>query len=122
MYQEVTCKDIDVIFVGRLDLVKGSDYLSKLISHFPNNINIKIIGINITEKDYVNLINSKCNVEFLGWVDNETKLELLKKSKVCIIPSRFESFSLVAAEAISCSCHVVAWGRRGFQNVTQQSF
>ncbi|WP_302324215.1 glycosyltransferase family 29 protein [Escherichia coli] len=109
MYQEVTCKDIDVIFVGRLDLVKGSDYLSKLISHFPNNINIKIIGINITEKDYVNLINSKCNVEFLGWVDNETKLELLKKSKVCIIPSRFESFSLVAAEAISCSCHVVAW-------------
>lgn len=60
MYQEVTCKDIDVIFVGRLDLVKGSDYLSKLISHFPNNINIKIIGINITEK--IMLILSILNV------------------------------------------------------------
>lgn len=113
-YQNINEKDIDVIFIGRADKVKGIDLLIKVLSHLPSDMKVSILGVSKEDSSKFNLSYIKCDVEFLGWVNNNEKLELLKRAKVCTITSRFESYSLVAAEAISCSCHVIAWEVGGF--------
>lgn len=113
-YQSFNEKDIDVIFIGRADKVKGVDLLIKVLSHLPNYMKVSVLGISKEDTNKLNLSHVKCDVDFLGWVSNDEKLEFLKRAKVCTITSRFESYSLVAAEAISCSCHVIAWDVGGF--------
>lgn len=108
-YQNFIKKDIDVIFIGRADKVKGIDLLIKILSHLPSGMNVAILGVSKDEVNKLSFSYVKCNVKFWGWVSNDEKLVLLRRSKVCTITSRFESYSLVAAEAISCACHVITW-------------
>ena len=48
-------------------------------------------------------------VRFVGRVDGEAKLELLAGARVVAMPSRFETFGMVAAEAMACGTPVVAF-------------
>lgn len=106
-------KDIDVVYIGRLDKVKGADYLYQLLLHLPRNLRIAVLGIN--EADFCRAFSftPSENIEFYGWVSNEEKEHVLARAKVCAILSRFESYSLVAAEAITKRCHLVAWNVGG---------
>lgn len=113
-FQDHHKKDIDVIFIGRADNVKGIDLLGKIISHLPSHIRVVLIGVTADQFQQFRIKGTKCNIETLGWLNNDDKLEYLKRAKVCAITSRFESFSLVAAEAISCRCHVISWDVGGF--------
>lgn len=113
-YQAHSEKNIDVIFIGRADNVKGIDLFSKILSHLPAHLNILIVGVRPEEFQQYKSSSIKCNLNILGWINNEEKVEYLKRSKVCAITSRFESYSLVAAEAISCNCHVISWNVGGF--------
>ncbi len=71
--------------------------------------NIKIAGddIHVPDLSYVQMIREKCQntnglAEYLGLVDNRTKIELIKKCKAviaCPKPVWIEAFGLYAVQA-----------------------
>ncbi|HTK03787.1 MAG TPA: glycosyltransferase [Alphaproteobacteria bacterium] len=53
------------------------------------------------------------NIEFLGEVSEETKLDLMKYAKAFIYPSEHEDFGMVAVEAMAAGTPVIALGQGG---------
>lgn len=53
--------------------------------------------------------NLRDNVLFLGFLDNEEKYKIIKSSRVFLFTSSYESWGIVVAEALGCSCPVVAF-------------
>lgn len=49
------------------------------------------------------------NIDLLGTLDGEDKIEILKSSKVFLFPSNYESWGVAACEAMACGLPVVAY-------------
>lgn len=58
-------------------------------------------------------------VQFLGPRSRNDIAQLMRAADICIVPSRTESFGLVALEAAACATPVVASRRGGLQYVVQ---
>ena len=115
-------KDIDIIFIGRFDKVKGADYLYNLLWHLPTGTKVSVVGIDPEQTDKYSDACQHITVEFHGWIENAVKDELLARSKICAVLSRFESFSLVCFEAISMHTHVVSWHVGGIPECFPSNF
>lgn len=115
-------KDIDIIFIGRFDKVKGADYLYNLLWHLPPKTKVAIVGIDTSEAENYLSACQHIDVDFHGWIDNSVKDQLLSRSKICAILSRFESFSLVCFEAIVKHAHVVSWHVGGIPECFPKNF
>jgi glycosyltransferase involved in cell wall biosynthesis len=102
-------KNIDVLFLGRLERLKGLDLFLKMVDRLPSGLRVVVAGVAESDMPAEVLAHLAGRVSFHGLADDVVKFRLLQRTKVCVVPSRFESFSMVAAEAISCGCHVVAW-------------
>ncbi|HFO0256849.1 TPA: glycosyltransferase [Raoultella ornithinolytica] len=97
---------IKILFLGRLDYQKGYDYLVKLIDLINGSkFHIDIVGDAVN--DNITKIK-KDNVVYHGWVDFENIKKFFTNSDFLIMPSRWESFGLVAVEAQSFGLPVVA--------------
>lgn len=95
-------KDLNVVFLGRLQNLKGYEFLNKFSKKSKFKINI--------------LTNVVCNSKgfnFLKYEDIEEKYKYLSRAKVVIVPSLFDIYSMVALEAIACNSHVVTWEHIG---------
>jgi D-inositol-3-phosphate glycosyltransferase len=102
-----------VLFVGRLDPLKG---VERLIEAMPE-INAKLIiiggdGSSRKELEKLEKISSslgvKERIDFKGTVKQEELPYFYSAADVCAVPSYHESFSLVALEALSCGTPIVA--------------
>jgi phosphatidylinositol alpha-mannosyltransferase len=118
-------KKITILYIGRLEKRKGVKYLLdafKLISDDNNAYNLVIAGEGPDKKktqDYVKKEKIK-NVEFLGYVDDEKKLELLSNADVFCSPALYgESFGIVLLEAMASGCVTVAGNNGGYSSVMQ---
>lgn len=88
---------INVLFVGRFDRQKGYDYLINIIERLDKDKFIfNIVGDSV--HDSVNRISSD-NVIYHGWKKKEELSDYFSKNDFLIMPSRWESFGLVAVEA-----------------------
>lgn len=56
-------------------------------------------------------------VRFLGWTDDATLPVLYRAADVCLVPSLYEPFGLVALEAMRGACAVVAGATGGLREV-----
>lgn len=104
-----------IIFIGRIEISqKGLDLLlsafSKikqlrgyklLIAGFGNDKDRDILNKNIEE------LSLAGKVEFIGRVEGEKKNKFFSEAAFVVIPSRFESFSMVALEAFSYGLPVI---------------
>lgn len=105
----------DILYLGRIEIAqKGLDLLidsfSK-ISHL-TNANLLIAGDGEDKDKLIKLIKERGlteRVTFLGRVSGEEKFELFSKVKVVAMPSRFETFGMVAVEAFAAGAPVVAF-------------
>lgn len=102
-----------VVFVGRDDRRKG---LSVLLRAWPvvrdrhPNARLRVVGASRdTEIE---------GVEFLGRVDEETKVSVLASSEIAVAPNTGgESFGIVVVEAMASGCAVVASALPAFISV-----
>lgn len=107
-----------VLFMGRVEPIKGLDLLLRAWADLTSNDNYKNVYLIIAGPDERNYtkklralalklgINDK--VIFYGMADDNSKWSLYKQADVFILPSYSENFGLVVAEALACQTPVIA--------------
>ncbi|WP_368923425.1 glycosyltransferase, partial [Comamonas aquatica] len=114
-------KDIDIIFVARFERLKGIDFFFQFLFHLPKGLKVVLLGVKQENFSYFSKFKFSCDLELVGWASNEVKINYLARSKVCLMLSRFESFSMVAAEGLANECHVVTWNIAGVAEAFSKS-
>jgi glycosyltransferase involved in cell wall biosynthesis len=97
------------IYIGRIDANKGCvelfDYFQRYAVSFPRGLDLVLIGNPIIP------IPSHHRIHHLGYLSDEDKFDALAASDLLIMPSYFESLSMVALEAWALGRPVLANGR-----------
>ena len=81
---------------------KGTDEVKNLLEGVPENI--------------------KERIEILGFVEREKIKGLLTNAKIFFVPSRWESFSIAAAEALCTGCSIVGTPAEALRYLSMQGF
>ena len=108
--------DLIVLYVGRYAPIKGLDRLFKTfrnLMHLPH-LRLVMVGGDGENSPMFKQLQSKAkalhienSMVFVGRVDQETLPEYYSAADVLVVPSYYESFGLVALEALACGTPVV---------------
>jgi len=97
------------IFIGRIDENKGCtelfDFFLRYAMTFPRGLDLVLVG------NAVMPVPKHRRIHHLGFVSDEDKFDALAASDLLIMPSFFESLSMVALEAWALGRPVLANGR-----------
>jgi glycosyltransferase involved in cell wall biosynthesis len=97
------------IYIGRIDENKGCgelfSHFQRYASAFPRGMDLVLIGSAIMD------IPKHPRIHHLGFLDDRDKFDALAASDLLIMPSYFESLSMVALEAWALGRPVLANGR-----------
>ena len=110
-----------ITFVGRLNYSKGYDIFSKsiikVLDEFP-----KWKALSIGDEDRRSIyINHKQHKE-LGFLSHKKTLDILNKSEIAVVPSRWEEpFGRTALEASSRGCATIISNRGGLIETTNHA-
>lgn len=105
----------DIVFLGRLEIAqKGLDLLLDAYARIADRVTGDLLlagdGPDLAElRRQVTRLGLDDRVRFLGRVDGTAKYELLASARVVAMPSRYETFGMVAVEAQACGAPVVAF-------------
>jgi len=106
-----------ILFVGRLDPLKGIDRLLRALTHLRHVGKLKLIVIGGDERSAHELERLEAlaarlgiadAVTFTGMVRHELMPGYYSAADCCVVPSYHESFGLVALEALACGTPVVS--------------
>ncbi len=106
-----------VLFVGRIEPLKGVDILINAAALLESDVDcsVIIVGGDEASKSQVKRLQGLARargiehrVAFVGAVDHETLPLYYNAADVCVVPSHYESFGLVAVEAMASGLPVVA--------------
>jgi D-inositol-3-phosphate glycosyltransferase len=106
-----------VLFVGRIELLKGVDRLLGAMTSLPDGwgVRLVIIGGDENSRNEVERLRHlskelriQDSVTFLGLIQQERLPWFYSAADVCVVPSYYESFGLVALESLACGTPVVA--------------
>ncbi len=106
-----------ILFVGRIEPLKGIDRLLMAMSYLKKWPRLKLIiiggdGSSRLElarlKALVQELNIESSVSFPGSVPQERLPLFYSAADACVVPSHYESFCLVILESLSCGTPVVA--------------
>lgn len=124
-------------YAGRLEETKGIVTLLNAFNRLNHQIHhdskLMIAGGSENEVDPITLKPKKKELQeavrgiedkvmFLGPKTQEELADLFNKSTAVVVPSYYESFGMVAAEAQACGTPVIASGVGGLQNVVSDGF
>ena len=106
----------NILFVGRLEPLKGLDRLFKAISSLKNSssVIVNVVGGDENSQEKTRLIaiaeqmNIAKSVRFVGSVGQNELPYHYNAADICVLPSYYESFGLAALEASACGRPVVA--------------
>jgi len=126
-YLELPLERMMILFVGRIEPLKGIDTLLKAVAlatdglpDLCGHLSLAIIGGSPDpasenmerEMQRLSRLKSKLGIDnlvtFLGAKDQDTLPYYYSAAEVCVVPSRYESFGMVALEAMACGTPVVA--------------
>jgi glycosyltransferase involved in cell wall biosynthesis len=122
-----------VLFAGRLEWRKGPDILMRalpaLLDHHPSARFCLAGGDTNTAPGgtsglaYLSSLVpeiARKNIEFTGFLQPDQLLERYRQATVCVFPSRWEGFGLVAAEAMACGKAIVVSDTPGFRELVSE--
>ncbi|MGC8562555.1 MAG: glycosyltransferase [Thermoplasmata archaeon] len=93
-------------FVGRLTRDKGVMEVLGAASELPDK-KFKIAGTGPLKGTVMDYSQKYKNIEYLGYVTEEEKIELLRDAKILVTPSRAETFGVVFIEAMASGTPVI---------------
>lgn len=98
-----------LIYVGRIDSAKGCDtlinFFLRYVTETGQEVKLVMVGKNFMEP----ILHP--NIAFTGFVAEEVKRQLMLQATALVIPSAYESLSLVLLESFGCRVPVVANGQ-----------
>jgi D-inositol-3-phosphate glycosyltransferase len=106
-----------VLYVGRLAKIKGTERLLQAMTHLKYSKRTRLViigGDGLQTRESRNLLRLtqrlglQDDVEFLGRVDHEMLPPYYSAADVMVLPSHYETFGLVALEALASGTPVVA--------------
>ena len=113
-----------ILFVGRLNLIKGPDILLEAFGSARRaGIGGHLLyagpdeGMLHSLTRRANELGLSAHVHFLGYLAHPEKLAAYHAADIVVVPSRSEAMSLVALEAGACGKPVVLTDRCGFDEV-----
>jgi glycogen synthase len=114
-----------LLCLGRVVVQKGFDIavdaFRTVAAHFPD-VRMEIAGEGAARpalEEKVRTVGLEHRVDFTGWVDPADVPRTICRSSVVLMPSRFEGFGLVAAEAALMGRPVVAAAVGGLRDVIE---
>ena len=118
-----------LLFVGRINKIKGIDILLKAFSKLAENLgNIKLAIVG-PDDGYLSEIETlaetlKINdkVLILGPLYGREKLAAFVDSEFCVLPSRYEIWGMVVLEAYACGKPVIASRVDGLEDLIQEGY
>ena len=118
-----------LLFVGRIDPLKGVEQLVKSVAHYRDidDLKLVIIGGDEESQNEIDRLKNLSNetgitekIDFRGMIKH-TELPLYyNAADVCIVPSYYESFGLVALESLACGTPVIATDVGDLRNIIRQ--
>ena len=105
------------LFVGRMDPLKGLDKLITALSYLQDTQGLRLIVIGGDEHNSHEIeqlrqlaceLKVQDSVSFLGLVRHGQLPYYYNAADVCVVPSYYESFGLVALESLACGTPVLA--------------
>jgi glycosyltransferase involved in cell wall biosynthesis len=117
-----------VLFVGRLERVKGISLFleaAQLVIQECPTTRFLVAGANhptLPHAEIDQMIRSyslQDHVELLGYIPWPRLVSLYQEASVCVVPSHYESFGLVALEAMACGVPVVAARAGGLPEIIE---
>jgi D-inositol-3-phosphate glycosyltransferase len=118
-----------ILFVGRIDPLKGIDRLLTALPKLNTGQNLKLLVIGGDEDSQPEVerlqrlsrsLHIQDSVTFAGIVEQKELPLYYSAADVCVIPSYYESFGLVALESLACGTPIVATRVGGIESVVRQ--
>ncbi len=112
------------LFVGRLERLKGVDILVRAaaLADVEPPLHLVIVGgdaADAPERARLRALAEAqgigARIHFVDAVDRDTLAQYYRAADVCVVPSYYESFGLVAVEALACGTPVIATRVGGLQ-------
>jgi D-inositol-3-phosphate glycosyltransferase len=104
-----------LLWVGRLEKLKGVDILIGAVAQIPEDLTLLIVGgderaasLKAELRAQAEAAGIAGRMRFEGAVAHDALPLYYSAADVCVVPSYYESFGLVAVEAMACGIPVVA--------------
>ena len=119
-----------LLYVGRLEPIKGLDVLLHTMASIeaPRAVQLLVAGGGDAQdegsqrmKRLTHELAIQDRVDFLGNLDHNLLPLYYQAADVCVVPSYYESFGLVAMEAMACGTPVVASRVPGLQAIVRDN-
>jgi len=118
----------NILFVGRIEPLKGIDKLLMAMTHLKQQgLRLLVVGGDGHGQYEVERLQRlsrglriQDSVTFLGVIKQEELPFFYSAADVCVVPSYYESFGLVALESLACGTPVVATKVGGVESVIRQ--
>ena len=117
-----------LLYVGRIESLKGLDLLLHTAAHLDTCEKVKVLVVGgddgkQQEIERLRGLARELNVDdvfdFVGRVDQDQLPLYYSAADVCVVPSYYESFGLAALESMACGTPVVASRVGGLSTIVQ---
>ena len=105
-----------VLFLRTQTEFKGTEYVLEALNKL--EINKKVTIITCDQKGLLNDIANKYRIIDLGYIDDDEMKYALNACDIFLMPSKGESFGMMAVEAMSCSKPVIVFDNTALPYVT----
>ena len=122
-------EDKIILFVGRIEPLKGIEQLLKAMPYLQNRPGPRLLIIGGDEYsqheiEKLQKLSAELHIEdsvtFSGLIKQEQLPYFYSAADACVIPSYYESFGLVALEALACGTPVVATDVGNLRSIIRQ--
>ncbi|MFC1504611.1 glycosyltransferase family 4 protein [Spirochaetota bacterium] len=116
-------KRYDAVFVGREHPQKGIPDLLEVWEYICGrmpDVKLGMIGNFRSVEDDIRKKGLENNILLLGYMNGSRKYDCLRSAKVFLLPSYYESFAVVAVEAMACRLPIIAYDLPVFREIYTQ--